>query len=87
MDVGLSTIGEIILGSKKWLRVFYKQTHRLQPDRAHHPKHQNMEDSVYLWLQEMTSRNAAVNDMLMMKMFGRQIFVTLYIFFLFFILK
>ncbi|XP_046571685.1 jerky protein homolog, partial [Haliotis rubra] len=64
-SVGKSTIGDILKSKEKWLTI---PEDSAALSRARNAKHKKMEEALFLWMNDMTSKNAAVNDeMLILK--------------------
>ena len=73
LDIGISTISEILKEREKWLAVDIDSA---DLTRARRPKHEQLEDALYLWTNEMTSRHATINDKMMLekaRILGRQL--------------
>ena len=64
IDMGKSTIGDILKASQKWLSLPESDEDQA---RARRPKHDQLEDAVYMWFSDMSSHHAAVNDEMLME--------------------
>ena len=74
--IGKSTIGDILMEKSKWLET---------PDdsgdltRSRNPKHEMLEKALFLWLGDLTSKHAAVNDEMLIEkaqIFGAELQIT-----------
>ena len=59
LDIGKSTVGDILKAKEKWLNISDDSPDLL---RYRKPKHQELEDAVFLWFTDMSSHHAAIND-------------------------
>ena len=59
LNVGKSTVGDILKPSGKWLSVTNKTAGHT---RAYHAKHEKLEQALAMWTSDMASHHAAVND-------------------------
>ncbi|XP_061191527.1 jerky protein homolog [Saccostrea echinata] len=76
LTIGKSTIGDILKNKDKWLDV---PTDSGDQTRAKHPKHQSLDDALYLWFTDMSARHAAINDDMLLtkaKQLGEQLNIT-----------
>ena len=76
LDMGKSTVGDILKMKEKWLAIVEDS-----PDlrRIREPKHQQMEDAVFMWLSDMMSHHSSVIDVMLLmkaKTLGQQLNVT-----------
>ncbi len=77
--VGRSTVGDIIRAKDKWLSKDTSTPVLQKRSRDRPPKHVQMEDALFIWLNNMTSKNVAVSDMMLTekaKEFGRAMNIT-----------
>lgn len=59
LNVGKSTVSDILKSSEKWLKVTVKTAGHT---RVLHAKHEKLEDALAMWTSDMASHHAAVND-------------------------
>ncbi|XP_041379849.1 CENP-B homolog protein 2-like [Gigantopelta aegis] len=74
--IGKSTIGDILKKNEKWLNIVEDES---SLSRSRHAKNQKLEQALYLWLSDMSSRNGAINDQMLIekaKRLGEQMNVT-----------
>ena len=70
IELGKSTIGDILKLKDKWL------SESPEVLRSRQPKHQQLEEAVFMWFSDMTAHHAAVNDEMLMtkaKTLGEQL--------------
>lgn len=67
IEIGKSTMGDILRYPEKW-KSSRTQSPSSSASRQRPPKHAALEEAVYMWMCDMTSRNATLNDeMVIMK--------------------
>ena len=76
INIGKSTIGDILKASKRWLTI---PEDCVEFTRARHARHEQLEEAVFSWLTYMTSHQATVSDEMLVEKareFGEQLGIT-----------
>lgn len=77
IDIGKSTIGDILQGKGRWFSVPVGVNE--EHTRELHAKHSDLEKALFLWLSNVSANHAAVNDEMMIqkaKALGHQLNIT-----------
>ncbi len=62
--IGRSTVGDIIRAKDKWIGTDISTKIQQERTRERSPQHQQLEDALFIWLNNMSSKNVAVSDMI-----------------------
>ena len=62
--IGKSTIGDIVKNKEKWLSIAIDNS---SLSHGRHAKNQKLEGAMYLWLSDMSGRNAVINDWMLIE--------------------
>ncbi|XP_062578214.1 tigger transposable element-derived protein 6-like [Saccostrea cucullata] len=76
ITIGKSTIGDVIKEKDKWLAT---QADSEGLTKSRNPKHQQLDDALYLWFTDMSAHHAAINDDMLLtkaRQLGEQLGVT-----------
>ena len=72
IDIGKSTISDILKHREKWLNL---EDSSCSTSRSRHAKHEKLENALFMWFNDVRSNHASVNDEMLIekaKQFGEK---------------